>query len=163
MPPARPPPAACIGLCPPPPFEVRFAVRGVAEVPPRCRYLGVCNDSVAIIQAALREEVTMFPCIVTGRAKHKMSQLYKVRMHARLPIPPHASAVRSDVYACVRRSARSPTGMCSPHGACMHLSVATSVLPRIASTSSTTAATRALQEEGSGGVQEFTASQVCRS
>eukprot|EP00892_Ulva_mutabilis_P003574 jgi/Ulvmu1/1589/UM111_0017.1 len=31
---------------------------------------------MAIIQAALGEEVTMFPCIVAGRAKHKMSQLY---------------------------------------------------------------------------------------
>lgn len=44
-----------------------------------CRYLGVCNDSVAIVQAGLGEAVTMFPCILAGRAKHKMSQLYQVR------------------------------------------------------------------------------------
>jgi hypothetical protein len=40
---------------------------------------GVCNDSVATIQAALEEPVTMFPCILAGQAKIQMAQTYSVR------------------------------------------------------------------------------------
>lgn len=39
---------------------------------------GVCNDSVATIQAALEEPVTMFPCILAGQAKTQMAQTYAV-------------------------------------------------------------------------------------
>jgi hypothetical protein len=45
-------------------------------------YLGVCNDSVAAVQAALGEEVTMYPCILAGRAKATMSRTYEVRAAA---------------------------------------------------------------------------------
>ena len=39
---------------------------------------GVCNDSVATIQAAMEEPVTMFPCILAGQAKTHMAQTYAV-------------------------------------------------------------------------------------
>lgn len=41
-------------------------------------YLGVCNDSVAAVQAALGAPVTMFPCILAGRAKATMARTYQV-------------------------------------------------------------------------------------
>lgn len=43
-------------------------------------YLGVCNDSVATVQAALSEPVTMFPCILAGQAKIQMAKAYGVRL-----------------------------------------------------------------------------------
>eukprot|EP00892_Ulva_mutabilis_P000379 jgi/Ulvmu1/10341/UM061_0024.1 len=39
-------------------------------------YLGVCHDSVAIVQAALQEEVTVFPCLLAGQAETIMSRMY---------------------------------------------------------------------------------------
>jgi hypothetical protein len=42
-------------------------------------YLGVCNDSVATIQAAMNEPVTMFPCILAGQAKIQVLKAYDVR------------------------------------------------------------------------------------
>lgn len=63
------------------------------HLPVLCRYLGVCNDSVGFIQAALGEEVTMFPCIVAGHAKHAMTLLYKVRRTSPPPPPQQTPAL----------------------------------------------------------------------
>lgn len=41
-------------------------------------YLGVCNDSVATIQAAMHEAITMFPCVWAGHAKTYMAESYAV-------------------------------------------------------------------------------------
>lgn len=41
--------------------------------------LGVCNDSVAVVQAALGAQVTMFPCILAGSSKRALQLTYQVR------------------------------------------------------------------------------------
>lgn len=43
-------------------------------------YLGVCHDSVAVVQAAMQEEVTLFPCLLAGQAEGVMSKMYTVRV-----------------------------------------------------------------------------------
>ena len=60
-------------------------------------YLGVCNDSVAMLQAAMGEPVTQFPCILAGQAKAVISAALKVR--AISATGPYAS--RCCVYAGV--------------------------------------------------------------
>lgn len=42
-------------------------------------FLGVCNDSVAMVQAALGEPVTQFPCLLAGQAKTIIGSAVKVR------------------------------------------------------------------------------------
>lgn len=42
-------------------------------------YLGVCHDSVAVVQASMQEEVTLFPCLLAGQAESVMSRMYTVR------------------------------------------------------------------------------------
>ena len=55
-------------------------------------YLGVCHDSVAIVQAALQQEVTLFPCLLAGEAETIMSQMYKARRPRTSCMPPHCVA-----------------------------------------------------------------------
>jgi hypothetical protein len=45
-------------------------------------YFGVCNDSVAMVQAGLGEKVTQYPCILAGAAKATISQAFEVRFLA---------------------------------------------------------------------------------
>lgn len=61
-------------------------------------YLGVCHDSVAIVQAAMQEPVTLFPCLLAGQAEVMMSKMYKVRRHPPLR---HATRRSYDSFARV--------------------------------------------------------------
>jgi hypothetical protein len=60
-------------------------------------YLGVCNDSVAMVQAGLGEQVTQFPCILAGAAKVTVSQTFEVR---KLVYTAHALARRARKRRC---------------------------------------------------------------
>lgn len=45
-------------------------------------FLGVCNDSVAMVQAGMRMAVTQFPCILAGQAKTVVGAAIMVRSTA---------------------------------------------------------------------------------
>jgi hypothetical protein len=69
-------------------------------------YLGVCNDSVAMVQASLQEEVTLFPCILAGGAKTILGSAIKVRDCTKqavgcLKCLPVASITASWMHGCV--------------------------------------------------------------
>ena len=64
------------------------------------RAAGVCLDSVAAVQAALKQRVSVFPCMLSGQPKAQLALAYAVRASTA------PCMLEADMHACPWRDVR---------------------------------------------------------